>query len=109
MNYVFPELAHYKREWIPLLTPAKDLIERDGVRFLCNAVYFVAQRLDRNLPETCEAQYAAQAEELVSTIEAAIQGYGSVMQWLQANHPVQTLQKAYRLAWIDHIIKECKE
>lgn len=107
---IFPELAHYKYEWIPILEVAKDLIEQEEVRFLCNATYAAAQALRENRGDSRASQHPARAEEMISNIEAAIQGYDTVVEWFHENHPeVEFYSTSYRLAWIDHIIKECQE
>ena len=117
MNYVFPELAYYKREWIPILEVAKDFLSFDQVRFLCNAIYAAAQALRENRGDSCEnrgdsraSQHPARAEEMISNIEAAIQGYDTVVEWFHENHPdVEFYSTSYRLAWVDHMIAECEK
>lgn len=112
----YPELAYYKYEWIPILEVAKDLIEREEVRFLCNAIYAAAQALRENRGDSCEnrgdscaSQHPARAEEMISNIEAALGDHDTVVEWFHENHPdVMFYSTSYRLAWIDHIIEECR-
>ena len=94
----YPELAYYKYEWIPILEVAKDLIEREEVRFLCNAIYAAAQALRENRGDSCEnrgdscaSQHPARAEEMISNIEAALGDHDTVVEWFHENHPDTTL------------------
>lgn len=104
MNYVFPELAYYKREWIPVLEAARELVRHSAVKYVCNALYAAAQSSN-----ACE-KFSAQAEELNAVIEEALGDRGTVMGWFRENHPdVECYSTSYRLAWIDHIIARCEE
>ncbi len=47
---------------------------------------------------------------MISNIEAAIQGYDTVVEWFHENHPdVEFYSTSYRLAWVDHMIAECEK
>ena len=96
----YPELAYYKREWIPLLEAAKGLVDSMTVKYVCNALYAAAR----------SSNASARAEEMISVIESALGDHDTVTEWLHANHPDATLYStSYRLAWLDHIIKECQK
>ena len=100
----YPELAYYKREWIPLLEAAKGLVGGMAVKYVCNALYAAAQS------SNASEKFSSQAEEMISIIESALGDHATVTEWLHANHPDTTLYStSYRLAWIDHIIKECQK
>ena len=100
----YPELAYYRREWIPVLEAAKELVGSMTVKYVCNALYAAAQS------SNASEKFSSQAEEMISVIESALGNHASVTEWLHANHPDATLYStSYRLAWIDHIIKECQK
>ena len=104
MNCIFPELATYKREWIPVLEAARELVSSMAVKYVCNALYAAAQSSN-----ACE-KFSAQAEELNAVIKEALGDRGTVMGWFRENHPdVECYSISYRLAWIDHIIARCEE
>ena len=104
MNYIFPELATYKREWIPVLEAARELVRHSAVRYVCNALYAVVQSSN-----ACE-KFSAQAAELSDCIEQSLGGFHTVSAWFRENYPDEDYRDiGYRLAWIDHIIKECEE
>lgn len=116
MNYVFPELAAYKKSWIPMLVESRKLIELEKTKHLCTTLYFVAQEYTYKIKEPNEKEcadiklYCALVEEIVATIEAAIHVYHTVTYWLSIKHPdIKYDEVGYRLAWIDHIIARCKE
>jgi hypothetical protein len=102
-NYIFPELACYKRDWIPLLEAARELVRHSAVRYVCNALYVVVQS------SNASEKLSAQAAELSDYIEQSLGGFHTVSEWFRENHPGEEYDAVgYRLAWIDHIIKECK-
>lgn len=104
MNCTFPEFATYKREWIPVLEAARELVSSMAVKYVCNALYVATQSSN-----ACE-KFSAQAEELNAAIEEALGDRGTVMGWFRENHPdVECYSISYRLAWIDHIIQECQK
>lgn len=62
-NYVFPELAYYSKEWVPILEAAKLALDQED--YLCHAVTAAAR--------VCETQYGGTAwQELGYSIKAAI-------------------------------------
>lgn len=104
MNYVFPELANYKYEWIHLLKAARGHISAVAGGFVCNALYAAAQAWNAS------EKLNAQANELIDYIEQALEDQGSVIGWFRANRPNDECDsESYRRAWIDHIIKECQK
>ena len=113
--YVFPELAYYKKSWIPILAESRKLIELEKTKHLCPTLYFVAQEYADKFEEPDEKEcadiklYCALAEEIVSIIDTAIHVYHTVTYWLSIKHPdIKYDEVGYRLAWIDHMIKECE-
>ena len=104
MNYVFPELAVYKRDWIPLLEAARELVRHSAVRYVCNALYAVAHS-----SKACE-KFSAQAAELIDYIEQSLWSFPTVSEWFRENRPGEEYDAVgYRLAWIDHIIARCEK
>ena len=102
-TYVFPELAAYKREWVPLLKAARELVRHSAIRYVCNALYAAAKSSN-----ACE-KLSAQAEELIDCIEQSLGGFPLVSEWFRENHPSQEYDVVgYRIAWIDHIIMKCE-
>ena len=109
MNYVFPELATYKREWVPLLEAAKEWVKDYKVVYVCNALDFVAREYeDQGAEEAIKAAEAA--KEIEDLIASAIKGYETVTEWYHTcqHRLTRPEQRVYRLAWIDHMIKECE-
>ena len=49
MNYVFPELPYYSKEWIPILEEAKLTLHQED--YLCIAVAEAAIRCEGNTEE----------------------------------------------------------
>lgn len=114
-NYGFPELACYSKEWVPVLEAAKLALDQED--FLCPAVTAAAR--------VCETQYGGTAwQELGFKIKTAISNslgrHTTVTNWHTHTFGKSITRhercrkkvkdyKAYRLAWIDHIIKECEE
>lgn len=122
MNYVFPDLANYKCEWIPVLAAARKRIESEDCMFLCQALYveectFLGQALymcDEAHQGECSSAYVETyrkaAKAVGANISAAIYGYGTVIKWLHDTHHIEVSDvRDYRLAWINHIIKECQK
>lgn len=104
MNYIFPKLAHYDPEWIPVLEAARERVRHSAVKYVCNALYAAAQ--SSNAGE----KFNSRAEEMISVIESALGDHDTVIGWLHTNHPdVEFYSTSYRLAWIDHIIEECNK
>ena len=100
----YPELAYYDPEWIPLLEAAKELVGSMAVKYVCNALYAAAQS------SNAHEKFSSRAEEMISIIESALGDHATVTEWLHANHLDATIYStSYRLAWIDHIIKECQK
>ena len=101
MNYVFPELACYKRDWIPLLEAAREWIEQRKCTYVCHALDFAAEG----------SRFNKLANEIEDLIASAIDGCEVVTEWPPAAHCAKSRseQRDYRLAWIDHIIKECQK
>ena len=103
-NYVFPELVCYKRDWIPLLEAARELVRHSAVRYVCNALYAVAHS------SNASEKFSTQAGELSDYIEQSLGGFHTVSEWFRENRPGEEYRDiGYRLAWIDHIIKECEK
>ena len=105
MNYIFPKLAHYDPEWIPVLEAARELVRHSAVRYVCTALYVVAHS------SNASEKLSAQAAELSDYIEQSLGGFHSVTEWPPAAHCAESRseQRDYRLAWIDHMIKECEK
>ena len=103
-NYIFPELACYKRDWIPLLEAVRELVRHSAVRYVCNALYVVAHSTNAS------EKLSAQAAELSDYIEQSLGGFHTVSEWFRENYPAVKYDEVnYRLAWIDHMIKECEK
>src|SRR5574344_1171935 len=102
-SYVFPELATYKKTWVPLLEAAKEWIEDCKVVYVCNALDFVAREYEEGTEVAAKA--AEVAKEIEDLIALAIKGYcKTVTEWPPASHHSgRAEQRAYRLAWIDYI------
>ena len=113
-NHNYPKLACYKREWVPVLEMAKLILDQEY--FLCIAVNEAATM--------CETRYGGTAwqelgAEIRGAISSALGKYMTVTDW-HRNTFNKSISKrrsqsgraadliAYRLAWIDHIIEECK-
>ena len=104
MNYTFPKLAHYDPNWIPLLEAVRELVRHSAVRYVCNALYVVAHS------SNASEKLSAQAAELSDYIEQSLGGFHTVSEWFRENHPDEEYRViGYRLAWIDHMIKECEK
>lgn len=104
MNYIFPKLAHYDPNWIPLLEAVRELVRNSAVRYVCNALYAVAHSSDAS------EKFTAQAAELSDCIEQSLGGFHTVSEWFRENFPGEEYRDVgYRLAWIDYIIKECEK
>ena len=103
-NYVFPELAYYEREWIPLLKAAREWIERRKCAYVCHALDFAAEAYGRS-------RFNGIAKEIEDLIASAIDGCEVVTEWPPASKYAESRseQRDYRLAWIDHIIARCEE
>jgi hypothetical protein len=101
MNYIFPELACYKPDWVPLLKAARQRVEDHKSGFVCSALDYAAR-------ECGDGEHAKEVKDLITE---AIEGHISVVGWLLANHPddYECDLQPYRLAWIDHIIAECNK
>ena len=104
MNYVFPELATYKKSWVPLLEAAREWIEQRKCAYVCNALYAAARS------SNASENLSAQADELIDYIEQSLGIFHTVSKWFRENHPSEEYgELSYRLTWIDHIIKECEK
>ena len=104
MTYTFPELAHHKRDWVPLLKAARELVRHSAVSYVYSAIYAAAQSSN-----ACE-KFSTQAGELIDYIEQSLGGFHTVLEWFRENHPSEEYDEiGYRLAWIDHMIKECEK
>jgi hypothetical protein len=103
MNYIFPELAYYEPTWIPLLKAAREWIERRKCAYVCHALDFAAKEYEGS-------RYRGLAKEIEDLIASAIDGCEVVTEWPPASKYAESRseQQDYRLAWIDHIIEECK-
>ena len=116
-NYIFPELPYYKKGWVPVLEAAKDLIKRDEAKFLCIAVsasvVVCSSRQER-------VKWTRLADSIRAAISDVLGDYITVSTWHRdtfnkaiSEHRVPSRRagavKAYRLAWIDHIIARCEE
>ena len=114
-DHNYPELPYYKREWVPVLEMAKLTLEEEYL--LCIAVTAAATM--------CETQYGGTAwqelnAEIRGAISSALGKYITVTDW-HRNTFNKSISKrrtqsgraadfvAYRLAWLDHIIAECKK
>ena len=103
-NYIFPELACYKRDWIPLLEAARELVRHSAVRYVCNALYAVAHS------SNASEKFSTQAGELSDYIEQSLEGFHTVSEWFRENRLSEGYDAVgYRLAWIDHMIAECEK
>ena len=113
-NYNYPKLACYKREWVPVLEMAKLTLEEE--HFLCIAVTEAAIKR--------EIRYGGTWQEMGAKIRDAISDslgeYLTVTTWHHDTFNKSISKRrsqsgraadftAYRLAWIDHIIAECKD
>ena len=114
-THTYPKLACYKREWVPLLEMAK--LTLDQKRFLCAAV--------TEAVTMCETRYGGTAwqemgAKIRNTISDSLGNYMSVITWHRdtfnksiSKHKAQSERAAdftaYRFAWLDHIIAECKK
>ena len=114
-TYVFPELATYKKSWVPVLTEARKDIKCGRMVFLCNALRGAALLHEGKFKEPDEkecadiARYYAAAEEIAEAIGTAINDHYSVIDWLWDIRPYTVYDAVgYRLAWIDHIIMKCE-
>ena len=116
-NYVFPELPYYKKEWVPVLEAAKDLIERDEAKFLCIAVSATVSVCGSRQGRE---KWARLTDSIRAAISDVLGDYITVRAWhldtfnkAISEHSLPSRRakaiKAYRLAWIDHIIKECQK
>ena len=104
MNYTFPKLAHYDPNWIPLLEAVSELVRHSAVRYVCNALYVVAHS------SNASEKFSTQADELIEYIEQSLGGFHTVSEWFRENYPGEEYRDiGYRLAWIDHMIKECEK
>ena len=74
-NYIFPELTCYKRDWIPLLEAARELVRHSAVRYVCNALYAVAHS------SNASEKFSTQAAELSDYIEQSLGGFHTVSEW----------------------------
>ena len=113
-NHNYPKLPYYKREWIPVLEMAKLTLEEEYL--LCIAVTAAAT--------ICETRYGGTAwqelnAEIRGAISSALGKYITVTDWHRGTFNKSISERrsqsgrsadftAYRLAWIDHIIEECK-
>ena len=114
-NHNYPKLACYKREWVPVLEMAKLTLEEEYL--LCIAVTAAATM--------CETRYGGTAwqelgAEIRGAISSALGKYMTVTTWHRDTFSKSISKRksqsgraadftAYRLAWIDHIIEECKD
>ena len=114
-NYIFPELPYYKKGWVPVLEMAKLALDHED--FICTAVSIGARM--------CEAQrggvkWLELGAEIKDAISDSLGRHLTVSTWHRdtfnkaiSEHRVPSRRagavKAYRLAWIDHIIARCKE
>ena len=114
-NHIYPKLACYKREWVPVLEMAKLTLDQEY--FLCIAVNEAATM--------CETRYGGTAwqelgAEIRDTISDSLGNCRTVIVWYRGTFSESISKrksqsersedyKAYRLAWIDHIIAECKD
>ena len=115
MTYVFPELACYKKGWVPVLEMAKLALDQED--YLCLAVDEAAIR--------CEGQYGGAAwqelgDEIKDAIDNSLGIYMTVSTWYWcifgksiSKHKAHSKKvedyRAYRLAWLDHIIARCEK
>ena len=89
---------------------AKEWVEDYKVVYVCNALDFVAREYeDKGAEEAVKAAEAA--KEIEDLIASAIKGYETVTEWHHACQHRLTWpeHRVYRLAWLDHIIKECQK
>ena len=114
-NYVFPELPYYSKEWIPILEMANLALDQED--YLCHAVTEAAK--------VCEAQrggvkWLELGAEIKDAISDSLGRHLTVSTWYWctfgksiSKHKTHSKKvkdyRAYRLAWIDHIIKECEK
>ena len=74
------------------------------MRYVCNALYAVAHS------SNADEKLSAQAVELSDYIEQSLWSFPTVSGWFRENHPSEEYDAVgYRLAWIDHMIKECEK
>ena len=114
-DHIYPSLPCYKREWVPVLEMAKLTLEEKYL--LCIAVTAAATM--------CETRYGGTAwqelnAEIRGTISSALGKYITVTDWHRGTFN-KSISKhkafsgrvadfiAYRFAWLDHIIEECKK
>ena len=102
--YVFPELAYYEPAWVPLLKSAREWIEQRKCTYVCHALDFAAKAYEGS-------RFNGLAEEIEYLIASAIDGCEVVTEWPPASKYAESRseQRDYRLAWIDHMIKECQK
>ena len=114
-NYVFPELPYYSKEWIPVLEAAKLALDQED--YLCHAVVEAVSM--------CETQHGGTAwqelgDEITDAICDSLGRIITVSAWYQVTFGKSISKRkthskkvedyrAYRHAWLDHIIKECEK
>ena len=117
-TYVFPELPQYKKGWVPVLEMAKLALNQEDFQedLLCTAVSTGARM--------CEAQrggvkWLELGAEIKDAISDSLGRHLTVVTWhrFTLNKEISRFKcpdrrvkayKAYRLAWIDHIIMKCE-
>lgn len=114
-NHIYPKLACYKREWVPVLEMAKLTLEEEY--FLCIAVTEAAIMCETRYEGTAWQEMGA---KLRDTITDSLGNHATVTTWHRGTFSKSISKrrsqsgrsedyKAYRRAWIDHIIAECKD
>ena len=114
-NHNYPKLACYKREWVPVLEMAKLTLEEEYL--LCIAVAAAATIYETRYGGTAWQELGA---EIRGAISSALGKYMTVTTWHRDTFSKSISKRksqsgraadfiAYRLAWIDHIIEECKD
>ena len=101
-QYKCPELFTYKKEWIPSLEQVKLEISNGKATYVCHAItdLMVTGQPNREL------------RALHREIQLSLDGASTVSEWFYWNNEEGGLPRnlrEYRLAWIDHIIAECKD
>ena len=114
-NYVFPELAYYSKEWVPILEAAKLALDQEG--YLCLAVEEAVSMWETQHGGTAWQELGDEIKDAIANslgIRTSVTAwhwhtFGKSISKHKAHSKKVEDFKAYRLAWIDHIIARCKE
>ena len=114
-NHNYPKLACYKREWVPVLEMAKLTLHQED--YLCLAVDEAVSMRETQHEGTAWQELG---DEITAAIDDSLGRNLTVSTWHRdtfnksiSKHKAHSMKvedyRAYRLAWIDHIIAECKD